>query len=128
VSDKATKKMKDRVRQLTRRVRGRRIEEVVQSLRSSLLGWRGYFQLAETNGVFTRLDKWIRHRLRTYLLKQWKNSRTIFRELTSRGIRRRTAGLIARNTGRWWFMSAGHANRAIPNAYFQQLGLPNLST
>ena len=128
VSDRATKKMKDRVRRLTRRVRGRSLEQVVESLRQYLLGWLGYFRLSETNGIFGRLDQWIRRRLRTYMLKQWQHPRTIFRELVSRGASRRDAASIARRARRWWRISTGVVNRALPNAYFQRLGLPNLST
>ena len=44
--------------------------EVVQGLRAYVLGWRGYFRIANTPGRMRELDEWIRHRLRAYPLKQ----------------------------------------------------------
>ena len=48
--------MKDRVRNLTKRTGGRSIEQVAATLRSFLVGWKEYFRLAETPGVFGDLD------------------------------------------------------------------------
>jgi hypothetical protein len=46
VASKALAAMKERVRRITRRTRGRSVEQVVAELRSYLLGWKGYFGLA----------------------------------------------------------------------------------
>ena len=62
------------------------MEQIGQDLRRYLLGWKGYFRLAETPGVFEDLDKWIRHRFRAIHLKQWKRGKTIYRELRKRGL------------------------------------------
>ncbi len=70
VAPKALQELKRRVRQMTRRTRGRSLAEVVQDLRAYLLGWRGYFRIATTPKRMRELDKWIRHRLRAYQLKQ----------------------------------------------------------
>jgi hypothetical protein len=61
--------------------RVRRLEQIAGDLRSYLPGWKAYFRLAETPGVFRELDQWIRHRLRALQLKHWKRGRTVFREL-----------------------------------------------
>ena len=49
--------MKERVRLITGRSGGRSIEQVAAELRSFLVGWKGYFQLADTPGVCDDLDK-----------------------------------------------------------------------
>jgi RNA-directed DNA polymerase len=72
VAKKALVTMKDRVRDITKRRGGRSIVSVVGELRGYLVGWKNYFQLADTPGVFRDLDEWIRHRLRAIHLKQWK--------------------------------------------------------
>src|SRR5215813_262666 len=58
VAPQALARMKDRVRQITRRSAGRSMTQIIETLRSYLLGWKEYFRLAETPGVFDDLDKW----------------------------------------------------------------------
>ena len=77
VAKKALDKMKGRVRQITGRQGGRRMTAVVGELRSYLTGWRNYFGLADTPGIFANLDQWIRRRLRALQLKQWRRGKTM---------------------------------------------------
>jgi hypothetical protein len=128
VSPKALDKFKRRVRAITARMAGRSLTDVVADLRAYLPGWRGYFRLSEAASVFDALDKWIRHRLRALLLKQWKRGRTIRRELCRRGISGVTLGSAARYGRRWWYDSAQKAaQNALPPAYFDALGVPRLA-
>jgi group II intron reverse transcriptase/maturase len=128
VAPKALQQLKRRVRQITRRTRGRSLVEVVQDLRSYLLGWRGYFRIATTPKRMRVLDEWIRHRLRAYQLKQWKRGKTVFRELVARGMGRDTAARVAVNARRWWHNSAMSIHIALPNSLFEGMGLPSLVT
>ena len=128
ISPKARHVMKTRVRQITRRTRGRSLEQIALDLRSYLKGWKGYFRLAETPGVFRDLDKWIRHRLRAIQLKHWKRGKTIYRELRSRGMSHEGARQVAANSRRWWRNSAMKIHVALPKALFDRLGVPRLAT
>jgi group II intron reverse transcriptase/maturase len=101
VAGKALMAMKDRVRQITGRNRGRSVAQVAVDLRAYLVGWKGYFQLADTPGIFRQLDEWIRHRLRMIHLKHWKRGRTIYRELRARGLSKRGAAKVAAQGRRW---------------------------
>lgn len=130
VAAKALVTMKDRVRDITKRSGGRSITAVVAELRGYLIGWKNYFQLADTPRIFGELDEWLRHRLRAIHLKQWKRGRTIFRELVKRGMRPdgpTGARRIAGNGPRWWRNSGKAINIAFPIAYFEGLGLPRLA-
>lgn len=127
VAAEALATMKDRVRQLTGRTRGRSLQQVAADLRSYLPGWITYFRLADTPGVFRDLDQWIRHRLRALQLKQWKRGRTIFRELRARGLPVHAAAQVASNARRWWRNSAMAINIALPNKLFDELGVPRLA-
>lgn len=126
VAQKSIQKMKEEVRNITGRNGGRSVQKVVEDLRSFLLGWKSYFRLAETPGLFRDLDAWIRHRLRQIHLKQWKTGSTIYRELLARGTPDWVARPIATNARRWWSNSSKHLNHALPNRYFDGLGLPRL--
>ena len=127
VADKAIAAMKERVRLITRRTRGRSIEQVAKELRSYLVGWKAYFQLADTPHIFGDLDKWIRHRLRAIHLKHWKRGRTIFRELRARGLSEHAAARVAANGRSWWRNSAMAIHIAFPIRYFDELGVPRLA-
>ena len=126
VAPKAIQAMKEKVRHITGRNGGRSIQKVVEELRAYLPGWKSYFALAETPGIFRALDEWIRHRLRQLHLKQWKTGKTIYRELLARGVSDWVAQPIAANARRWWSNSSKNLNHALPNRYFDGLGLPRL--
>lgn len=128
VAKKALATMKERVRLITRRSGGRSIEQIAADLRSYLVGWKGYFQLADTPGVFDDLDKWIRHRLRAIHLKHWKRGTIIYRELRARGLSERGAATVAGNGRRWWKNSGMLIHVAFPIRYFDQLGIPRLAS
>jgi len=128
VARQALEAMKDRVRAMTGRNRGRSLEQVSQDLRGYLVGWREYYRLADTPGVFRDLDKWVRHRLRVVHLKQWKRGRTVYRELRARGLSQPAAASVARYTRRWWWNANRYLHVALPTRYFDGLGIPRLST
>jgi RNA-directed DNA polymerase len=127
VAPKALKAMRDRVREITSRSGGRSIAQVVALLRSYLVGWRAYFRLADTPGVFTELEQWLYRRLRAVHLKHWKRGTTVYRELRRRGVSRHVTAMAARFAGNWWRV-AGHQalHLALPTSYFDQLGVPRL--
>lgn len=126
VAGKALTAMKDRVRRLTRRSRGRSINQIISDLREYLPGWKRYFSLAETPGVFTALDQWIRRRLRAVHLKHWKRGRTVFRELRARGASVHVAATAAANAHRWWYTARLYLHTVLTTRYFDGLGLPRL--
>ena len=127
VAKKAQQDFKARIRQLTRRSGGCSMAQVVERLRPYLLGWKAYFGLAQTPGIWRQLDEWLRHRLRAIQLKQWKQPKTIYRELKALGAAENVARQVAGNSRRWWRNSYGLLNTTLTIAYFDRLGLPRLS-
>lgn len=127
VAAKAMQRFKDRIRTLTRRNGGRSIEQVVDGLKAYLPGWKAYFQLAQTPGVFRTLDEWLRHRLRALHLKQWKRGTTVYPALLRLGASPEDARTVAAHSRRWWSNSRYRLNRALPISYFDRLGVPKLS-
>jgi group II intron reverse transcriptase/maturase len=128
VAPKAMSRMKERVREITRRSGGRSLADVCGILRAYLVGWKNYFQIANTPKALAAIDQWMRHRLRALQLKHWKRGRTIYRELYARGMSSRVAAQVAANARRWWHNSAMAIHIALPNALFDKLGVPRLGT
>lgn len=118
---------KQRIRQLTRRNGGRSLAQVVIDLRRYVLGWKAYFQLAQTPTVLRGLDKWLRHRLRAIQLKHWRWGTTVHRSLRVLGATSDQAAQIASGTRSWWRNSAHGLHRILTIAYFDRLGVPRLS-
>jgi RNA-directed DNA polymerase len=127
VASQALDKLRDRIRQLTRRSRGRSLEQIAADLRDYVPGWKAYFQLAQTPTVMQALDRWLRHRLRAVQLKHWRRGPTAYRELRKLGARVDEALCIAGNLRRWWHTSALGVNRLLSIAYFDRLGVPKFS-
>jgi group II intron reverse transcriptase/maturase len=127
VSKQALGAFKQRVRHLTRRCGGRSMAEVVKRLRTYLLGWKGYFGLAQIPSIWRRLDEWLRRRLRALQLKQWRRGKTIYRELTRLGASPTVAQSVAALSRRWWHNSCSAVHHVLTIAYFDRLGVPRLS-
>lgn len=127
VASQALDRLRERIRQLTRRTRGRSLEQIADDLRGYVPGWKAYFRLAQTPKVMRELDEWLRHRLRAVQLKQWRRGTTMFRELRKLGASVDQAARIAGHGRRWWRNSAQGLNRFLPIAYFDRLGVPKFS-
>lgn len=127
VAVKPLEMFKQRIRELTRRTCGRSMPDVVEQLRPYMLGWKGYFKLAQTPSVWRALDEWLRHRLRAIQLKHWKRGTTMYRELLKLGAPPPVARQIAANSHCWWRNSAKLLNSVLTIAYFDRLGVPRLS-
>jgi len=128
IAPKALEAMKERVRQITSRNGGRSMKSVFEELRGYLMGWKQYYRLAQTSGIFKDLDGWIRRRLRMVQLKQWKRGRTVFRKLRARGISEHVAAMAARFARSWWRVAAHKAMQiAFPTSYYDRVGVPRLA-
>jgi RNA-directed DNA polymerase len=128
VAAKALEAMKDRVRDVTSRNGGRNMKAIFAELRSFLVGWKEYFRLAATPGIFKELDEWIRHRLRAVQLKQWRSGATVYRELRARGVGDRNARAAAAHARRWWSTAKhGAVQTALPMSYYVSEGVPRLA-
>jgi RNA-directed DNA polymerase len=126
VATQSLKRVRRRLRRLTRRTRSGKLEEVIREINQYLRGWIGYFRLADTPSVFEDLDSWLRRRLRQMVWKRWKRGRTRYRELVALGVPRERAALGAVGTSPWRMSRTPVVNEALSNTYLQKLGLEGI--
>ena len=127
IAPKALVRFKGRARELTRRTRGVSLGKMGEELSTYLRGWSSYFGYCQTPTVLRDLDSWLRRRLRSVLWKQWKTGRHRYDELRKRGIGEALAAKTAGSAhGPWRLAHSPALATALPNAYFDSIGLPRL--
>jgi hypothetical protein len=72
IAKKSKERIKTRIKTLTNRNRGRKLEAVIKELNPTLRGWLMYFRLAEAKNWCKETEGWLRRKLRCYRLKQCK--------------------------------------------------------
>jgi len=128
IAPKAVLRFKEKVRELTRRTRGVKVEKMAEELSRYLRGWIGYFGRCQTPSVLEDLEKWTRHRLRSVIWKQWKRGTVRFAELRKRGVGKDLAAQTAGSAhGPWRLANSPALAFALPNAYFDSLQIPRLT-
>ena len=128
IAPKAVLRFKRRVRELTRRTKGVSIERMAEELAQYLRGWIGYFGKCQTPSVLQGLEEWTRRRLRSVIWKQWKRGTVRFAELRKRGVGKNLAAQTAGSAhGPWRMANSPALTLALPNAYFNSLGIPRLT-
>ena len=128
VDPEARKRAKERLRKLTARNWGVSMERRIQAINRFTVGWTAYFAYADTPRPFADLDEWLRRRLRQVRWKEWKRYQTRRRNLRALGIPERTAREWAGSRKGYWRIAGSVVlHRALPNAYWNQLGLAGFS-
>jgi RNA-directed DNA polymerase len=102
-------RLRDRLRALLRRVRGRSMKPIIERINPVLRGWAGYFKLSQSKRPLEEIDGWVRHKLRCVIWRQWKRPSTRARNLMRLGLSEARACNSAFNgRGPWWNSGAPH--------------------
>ncbi len=128
VAPKAIKRLKGKLRILTRRSWGVSMEYRIGKINRFTTGWMGFFRLADSERTFRSLDGWIRRRLRQIRWKEWKTTAAKRHNLRIRGISERNARKWAGSSKGYWRVAGSRVLQvSLPNAYWNRLGLKTLS-
>jgi len=74
VGKKSLKGLYRKVREATRRQQGDvPVEVVIATVNRIIAGWANYHRAGHNAGLFKRLDKWIRNRIRAYVRRSWRD-------------------------------------------------------
>jgi len=127
IAKASVNRMKDKIRDITSRKRPYSMEVRIQKLNQYLMGWCGYFALADTPSVFKTLESWIRRRLRMCVWKSWKKPSTKVRKLTGLGIPKGKAHEWGNSRKGYWRISKSPIlHKALGNSYWSSQGLKSL--
>jgi RNA-directed DNA polymerase len=129
IAPEALRRFMQKVRELTKRTQGISIERMVEPLAQYLKGWRGYFSFCQTPSVLFNLDARIRRRLRMVIWRDWRTGRNRYTQLRRRGVPHARAAIAAgaSNSDVWRMSRHAAVQQALPNAYFDSLGLPRVA-
>ena len=124
IAPQSVARLKAKVRQITKRSRGRSLNQIVNELNRLIRGWVAYFRMARAKGVMAELDAWMRRKLRCLKLKQCKRAIGIARFLMARGIECDKAWRLGGSGKGWWRLSLSpQAHRAMGKNWFNEIGL-----
>lgn len=124
VDPKALARLKLRIKELTSRRWSIAMEERIETINRYIVGWMGYFRLADTPKVFAELDRWLHRRMRQIRWKEWKRYSAKRRNLRQLGIPDRTARQWAASSkGYWRIAKSPVLDRALSNSYWADQGL-----
>jgi RNA-directed DNA polymerase len=128
LAPKAITRLKHQLRVLTRRNWGVSMDYRIGAINRFTTGWMAYFRLADVASPFRDLDGWLRRRLRQIHWKHWKTAAARRHTLRIRGISERNARQWGGSgKGYWRIAGSGILHVALPNTYWDRLGLKTLS-
>jgi RNA-directed DNA polymerase len=127
ISPKSVTRAKEKIRQITSRSRGVSFAQVIAELNLFLVGWLVYYRFAAFRGELTRMDEWIRRRLRCYRLRQRKRGRSISGLLRQLGVSAVSASRVGSSgKGPWRLADCPPVHRALSIRWFHSQGLVSL--
>ena len=104
------------------------MEYRINKLNQLIVGWVGYFKLADIKKHCRELDEWMRRRLRMCHWKDWKKTSAKFSNLMKLGIEKSKAWEFANTRKSYWRISKSPIlQRTLTNSYFEKLSLRTFS-
>lgn len=120
-------RLRERVKDLGLKGRGRSLEQTIETLNPILRGWMNYFRHTQGRRALEEMDAWVRRRLRVIVWRQWKRPQTRESRLRALGLDAHRAWKSSVNgRGPWWNAGALHMRHALPPKYFASMGLVSL--
>ena len=128
VHSKSVAKMKNKIRELTKRSNGWSNEYRALKLTQFIRGWVNYFGMADMKSLLVKIDEWLRHKIRAIYWKQWKKTKTKFKELKALGVKEEKAWICANmRNGNWYCSGYFVLQTAFNNKKLHELGYPTFT-
>ncbi|EOR22279.1 RNA-directed DNA polymerase [Niallia nealsonii AAU1] len=127
VPKKTKKRLEEKLKRLTNRNWGVKMEYRISKINQLIQGWGNYFKVANLKVYAKLLDSHIRRRLRACRWKEWKKTQTKYKNLKKLGISRKESWKNANSRKSYWKMSKSPIiDKAMNNLYWKNLGLKSL--
>lgn len=120
VSGKSIRKFKEKVRKLTPRNQGNKLDYYLTELNFLLKGYSMYFRVARSKKLFQNLMSWIRRRLRMMIMKSWKSWKGLHKQLRRMGYE---GSFEKISVTRWRNSSCTLLHMALPKTWFSENNL-----
>lgn len=122
IAPKSVKRFKDKVRELWRSCQSRTSGELLRQWREWLVGWCGYYRLAEDRRSVTKTEGWIRRHIRCCFWQRWHGRKGRLKNLKKLGCTPRQCETAYSTKGAWVIARSPSLNAALSNATLRRYG------
>jgi group II intron reverse transcriptase/maturase len=128
VAEKAWKKLKERLKSISRKTAAVKLEERIAKIKEVQRGWLNYFRGTSIMGKLRDLDGWLRNRLRYCIWHDWKKSERKRKNLIQLGVDQDHAYAWSRTRkGGWAVAQSPILNTTITLKRLKQRGYQSLT-
>ena len=118
VAPQSVERFKQKVREIWRGRRSVTSRQLRDGWRRYMVGWWGYYRLAEDRRAIYRLEGWIRRHIRKCFWLRWHGKRGRQRALRRLGVGERLLKMVATRRGAWrtarnWLLQSALSNAAL---------------
>lgn len=129
VHGKSWEKMKSKLKELSSRRSCQSIRPCLEKIKVYMRGWLNYYGIADMKNRIGELNKWLYHRIRMCIWKQWKKIRTKIRNLMKMGVPKDLAWRAGNSRRGYWFTTHTVAiNMAMTKERLINSGFYDLAT
>ncbi len=124
---KSVGKFKKKLHEITGRNRSTTVSQKITQLKQVIVGWINFFKIADIKTICSKLDQWLRRRIRAMYWKRWKRVKTKYNNLKKLGIKHEEAIKNANSRKKHWRMSKTPIiNIALSNEKLKKQGFPEI--
>lgn len=120
---KSVEKLKLKLKKLTSRRRSISLDECLEKIKKTIVGWTNYYKIGYWKDVARMVDAHVRFRLRMCIWKQWKKVNTKKKALISLGVPKREAWMLANCRKAYARCASSFLNNVLTNKRLKERGL-----
>jgi hypothetical protein len=126
VREKPLRRLTDQLKALASRKRGGSMGWILQEISLPLIGWLGYYSIADLKAHLIRISSWLRRRIRQMYWERWKQARTRYENLIELGIPKDRARQWANARKSYWRTADSPILKySQTSQYLESIGFPD---